>query len=254
MQNFEFKSWKSLAILIAICVTFLILVIQAFQYIPEENKNNKLVEQLVEENFNEENAIEDNNEETIETTNNEEEEENQEEPARTSHQSEKNWEFRDSSLDKYTNEEFTMPDPKRLVPPRGFEHRNTDLHNLESTIENSQDEDREEDSVKKLMEIQRKANEYKWQNDYANAIIQFESYLKLSQEQYQKLEAYDNLAILYAMKKNYEKAIYCAQQAYQIEASPEREFTLTKLYYKNGDVDKATKRINMIMQREFELK
>ena len=56
------------------------------------------------------------------------------------------------------------------------------------------------------------------------------------------------------MKKNYEKAIYCAQQAYQFEASPEREFLLTKLYYKSGDVDKATKRINMIMQREFELK
>lgn len=253
MQNFEFKSWKSLAILIAICVTFLILVIQAFQYIPEENKNNKSVEQLVEENYNEENAIEDNNEETIEATSNEEEE-NQEEPARTSNQREKNWEFRDSSLDRFTNKEFEISAPELPAPPQEIEHRNVDIPNLESINENTQDEDKQRVIFEKLMQLQSKANEYKWQKDYDNAIVQFESYLKLSQEQYQKLEAYDNLAILYAMKKNYEKAIYCAKQAYQIEASPEREFLLTKLYYKSGDVDKATKRINMIMQREFELK
>lgn len=252
MQNFEFKSWKSLAILIAICVTFLILVIQAFQYIPDESKNNELVEQLVEENFNEESAIEDNNDETIENTSNEEEP--QEEPTRTSHQSEKNWEFRDSSLDRFTNKEFEIPAPELPTPPQEFEHRNVDIPSLESINENSQEVDKQRETFEKLMQLQAKANEYKWQKDYDNAIIQFESYLKLSQEQYQKLEAYDNLAILYAMKKNYEKAIYCAQQAYQIEASPEREFILTKLYYKSGDVDKATKRINMIMQREFEIK
>ena len=258
MQHFEFKSWKSLAILIAICFTFLALVIQAFQYLPDEN-NIKSIEEISEENIEtsskediETNSEEDgcivNEEDSVQNNNKEEEEE--EEPQRDI----KKWSYRDRSLDKFSNDAIEEKSRSHHNIPKEpiVKHREVDIPELES-INNASEENQAIDDREKLFQSLRVAQEYKRQKDYKKAIEAYNQYLKLCKDPYQKLEAYDTLAILYAIDNDYENAIGCAEQAYKINASRDREFLLTKLYYKSGDVDRATKHINIILQRDFEI-
>ena len=51
--------------------------------------------------------------------------------------------------------------------------------------------------------------------------------------------------------KRYGTALSYAQKAYNTYPTSSREMLLARLYYKTGDLDKATKRMNNVLQRDF---
>ena len=67
------------------------------------------------------------------------------------------------------------------------------------------------------------------------------------------LFAVNNDEISDAIVKKYGSAMSYAQKAYNLSPSTNRELLLARLYYKTGDVDKATKRVNNILQRDFSI-
>ena len=243
MEKFEFKSWKSLAILTVICLVFIVFVIQAFQYIPQETTT---VENLV-------SSRED---ETVLVENSEVRHEDQaeaEEVGKKDSESIYSYEspeiVADRTLDEYTNDApRKMENDKLTTPPREESFKiKENVEPLEPLIDPSI-EKRE-----KYHQAEFRAHELIRESNYAGAIEQFMLALEYAETDYDKVNIYDKLALLYGVTKQYKKAIPYAQKAYQIEQTGKREIILTKLYYKSGEVEKATKRINLIMQRDFVL-
>ena len=97
------------------------------------------------------------------------------------------------------------------------------------------------------------ANEYRHNKDYVKAIEAYKAAAKRTEDVTTKAQCYENTAIVYAIVKRYGSAISYAQQAYNIAPSTSRELLLARLYYKTGEVDKATRRVNNILQRDFSI-
>ena len=51
----------------------------------------------------------------------------------------------------------------------------------------------------------------------------------------------------------YGSALSAAQRAYNLAPSSHREVLLARLYYKTGDIDKATSRVNNVLRRDFSI-
>jgi hypothetical protein len=59
------------------------------------------------------------------------------------------------------------------------------------------------------------------------------------------------MADVYGIVKRYGTALSYAQRAYNAAPTTSREMLIARLYYKTGEIDKATKRVNNILQRDF---
>ena len=63
--------------------------------------------------------------------------------------------------------------------------------------------------------------------------------------------SYEGIASIYAARHKYGSALSYATRAYNMSPSSSRELLLARLYYKTGDMEKATRRINNILHRDF---
>ena len=97
------------------------------------------------------------------------------------------------------------------------------------------------------------AEQYRNDKDYANAISAYKAAAEKAEDTEVKAMCYENTAMVYAIVKKYGSAMSYAQKAYNLSPSTNRELLLARLYYKTGDVDKATKRVNNILQRDFSI-
>lgn len=96
-----------------------------------------------------------------------------------------------------------------------------------------------------------KANNYRADKNYVKAIETYKAAAEQADDMTQKAQCYEQVASVYAIVKRYGSAMAYAQKAYNMSPSTSRELLLARLYYKTGDVDKATKRVNNILQRDF---
>ncbi len=98
-----------------------------------------------------------------------------------------------------------------------------------------------------------KADKYRADKDYVKAIETYKAAADRAEDTTTKAQCYENTATVYAIVKRYGSAMSYAQQAYNMAPSTSRELLLARLYYKTGDIDKATKRVNNILQRDFSI-
>ena len=98
-----------------------------------------------------------------------------------------------------------------------------------------------------------KADKYRADKDYVKAIETYKTAAERTDDVTIKAQCYENTATVYAIVKRYGSAMSYAQQAYNMAPSTSRELLLARLYYKTGEVDKATRRVNNILQRDFSI-
>ena len=95
------------------------------------------------------------------------------------------------------------------------------------------------------------AQKLKDEKQYVKALEEYKSILGKNIDSNTNARCYEEMAGIYSIVKRYGTALSYAQKAYSIAPSSNRELLIARLYYKTGDIDKATKKINNILQRDF---
>lgn len=95
------------------------------------------------------------------------------------------------------------------------------------------------------------AQKYKNDKQYVKAVEEYKAIVTQSNDVNVTARCYEEIADVYGIVKRYGTALSYAQKAYNLAPSSQREMQLARLYYKTGDIDKATKRVNNILQRDF---
>ncbi len=236
MNNYsEFNSKGSMIILALICTVFIVLVIRAFTYIPDNNSEN-----IVSRNASSQVNI---NEQTV--TN----------PIATE---EKNVDINAQQMEM--RKENLVQKENKLAAD--IKERQSELdRNLEELPQEVEMENISEDAAntnvpeltpeEKVMKIFVEAGKLKKEKQYVRAIEEFQKVSTATNDVDVIARSYEEIATVYAVVKRYGTALSYAQKAYNMSPSSSREMLLARLYYKTGDIDKATRRINNVLQRDF---
>lgn len=218
--------------LLLICLVFFILIIKAFEYIPMTDKD-AIVSRNNIENLNkpaEENAEEQQNNQNEQT----------EKPTL-------DVKLTPDFVDKQKNEVQT--DATKTTEPL---ENITDLP--EDTIATNNSEETKSIELtpeEKADKILLAAQKYKKDKQYVKALEEYQKIPTITNDTTTIARSYEEIATIYAIVKRYGTALSYAQKAYNMSPSSSREMLLARLYYKTGDIDKATKRINNVLQRDF---
>jgi len=223
----DFNSKKFLIMLIAVCVIFLIIVIKAFEYLPDQPKisNRARLEQINtlpadEEDNNASNQEEQNENVVVETK-----------------------KGLNITLPSYNE----APEFVEIEAPKG-ESADISADNNNEEKDNKPAELTKEEKIAKAMEAGKK---YKSNKQYVAALEEFNSVASLTNDKRIIADSYEEIASIYAVSKRYGTALSFAIKAYNMSPNSSREILLARLYYKTGDIEKATRRINNVLQRDF---
>lgn len=214
MENFDLGKAKLVGIIALILFIFVMVIANAYQYLPTENSDipdvNSEVSQPVD---NTDNTSDDSNNEDIAA----EEEENKQPEVKENRAVEQKVE------------------KAEITPLENISDNNND--SSDSTFENTFSE------AASLVE----------QKQLVQAIEKFQEAVNLAETTKQKADCYENISRVYALAKKYGTALSFAQKAYNMSPSTNREILLARLYYKTGSTDKATERMNYILRRDFSM-
>lgn len=216
MENFDLGKAKLVGIIALILFIFVMVIANAYQYLPTENSDipdvNSEVSQPVD---NTDNTSDDSNNEDIAA----EEEENTQPEVKENRAVEQKVE------------------KAEITPLENISDNNNDDDSSDSTFENTFSE------AASLVE----------QKQLVQAIEKYQEAVKLAETTKQKADCYENISRVYALAKKYGTALSFAQKAYNMSPSTNRETLLARLYYKTGSTDKATERMNYILRRDFSM-
>lgn len=227
MNKFDMQSAKFIGIIIGICFIFIMVIWNAFNYLPPKEDNNMATNQEI-------NLPTD--EEQKENTQNDEEVQNDED---------------DESVEVKADTQIRNFDSQKNA-------QEVELEPLEPIAENAKDENVTLDAdvqnhENPLDTALNNAKNYSREHKYASSISEYQKAISLTNDNSVKAQCYENIAKIYATSKRYGSALSAAQKAFNTEPSTSREVLLARLYYKTGDIDKATNRINNVLKRDFSL-
>ena len=226
----ESNSKKFLIMLLLICVVFLVVIIKAFEYIPVTD-NDALITRSNVENINK--PAQNSDEEQNENTDNTEK----------------------KALDINLTPDFVeKPKSENLK-------ENKDIEPLENISDLPKDEVEENSSneiktveltpEEKAEKVFITAQKYRKDRQFVKALEEYQKIPTITNDTATVARSYEEIATIYAIVKRYGTALSFAQKAYNMSPSSSREMLLARLYYKTGDIDKATRRINNVLQRDF---
>lgn len=221
MNNFDIKSAKYVSIVILICFIFVMVVWHAFRYLPSETPEGVNLPPAEEQQI-------DNNE----TASSAEEEAPQ--PEETRQERSEDWTPKVSTEPDITTETISGND-REVTPTEPLE---------------AIDED-EKPEVDSLTSALNNAQRYKDNKQYVKAISEYQKAISLTTDIKTKANCYEEISSIYAIAKRYGTALSFAQKAYNMVPTTAREILLARLYYKTGDADKATTRMNNVLRRDF---
>lgn len=226
MNNFDFESKKINIIIFVIFILFAMVIIKAFDYLPEnaDADRNADISKVMEQR---------NSKSVEQTQNSEEQPEAQEE--------------------QNNNQNGLNVDLSKDIAPKSVEKKQAE-EPLEVIQENIQESPAPVQNTNAVSELDMKfinAQKYKEEKQYVKAIEEYKSILEQSSEPQVTARCYEEIANIYGVVKRYGTALSYAQRAYNTYPTSAREMLLARLYYKTGDLDKATKRMNNVLQRDF---
>ena len=244
MEKFDFDSKKYVLLLVLVCLVFFILIVKAFDYLPESEENSVKRQNNI--------TIDENYNSPIQNNNYSEEQTEQ----KQLDQSSGTFVLNESTISN--NEESTTAlvkeNPKfdEIKAPAGV-----GLEPIEEA-ENASTASDDKKSVETEMTPQEKAelalmtgNKLKKMNDLKGALAEYQKVPELTKDKELVAESYEGIATLYAITKRYGTALNYASKAYNTAPNSSREMLLARLYYKTGDIDKATRRVNNVLHRDF---
>ena len=210
------NSKKFLILILIVCVAFLVLIINAFEYLP-----NKSGDEII-------------NRTNVEEIN------KAAEPVETEEAKEQPKEER-GTLNINLDQPTKVDEPEKLEPIAvdGDNAVAEDAKPVELTPEQKADE------------AFRAAKAYRHSKQYVKALEEYQKIPMITKDNDTIARSYEEIAFIYATVKRYGTALSFAQTAYNMSPSSSREVLLARLYYKTGDMDKATTRINNVLQRDF---
>ena len=226
----ESNSKKFLIMLLLICVVFLVVIIKAFEYIPVTDKDAVISRNNI-ENINkpasdsEETASENENAENVEK----------------------------KTLDINLTPDFVeKPKTEPLKEEKVVEplENITDLPK-DAVEANSEAKPLELTPEEKAEKVFITAQKYRKDRQFVKALEEYQKIPTITNDTATVARSYEEIATIYAIVKRYGTALSFAQKAYNMSPSSSREMLLARLYYKTGDIDKATRRINNVLQRDF---
>ncbi len=222
MDKFDIRSAKLIAIIGLILFIFIMVVANAYQYLPSENSDIPSVNNEI--NLP---ADEDNNSEDSDSVYDNEEENNTVEE--------------ENSRKRFSETRSSNDEPS---------YSNENLTPLENISDNNNDS-YESDSAKSFEEAFSEAKDLKNDKQLVKSISAFNDAVKVAETSKQKADCYEEIANIYAVAKKYGTALSFAQRAYNMSPSTSREILLARLYYKTGSADKASDRMNNVLRRDF---
>ena len=233
----ELKSKKSLGILILICVIFLILIIKAYSFLPDSKESSKNVYDS--ENSQVENVIQD-NESNTKDENEVENETIQKEQDEEDIRKEKERQILDE-IEKRKMEEI---ENERL------ENINTTEAGLKSN-ETTALEQKDLTIEEQYNEIFSEASKLYKEKQYVRALEEYQKAANMVTDKELQAKCYEQMSVIYATVKKYGTALAFAQKSFNAAPTTAREILLARLYYKTGNIDKATTRVNNVLKRDF---
>lgn len=231
MNNYEeFNSKKSLIIILVICVLFLVLIIKAYTYLPDSSENSRI-------------AAQNNIEQTDSSFQSSDEDaaESQEENYNKQEENSKNLKVSLPAPDKITEIEDQSEATKV----------ENELSSIETELPNTEEKQQELSPEEQAEQILIQGDKYKKDKQYVKALEEYNKISSITKDTYYVAKSYEEIATIYAIVKRYGTALSFAQKAYNMSPTSSREMLLARLYYKTGDIDKATQRINNVLRRDF---
>lgn len=220
MDKFNLESAKFVSIIIGICFIFIMVIWHAFDYLP---KNDTSISGAVD--IEQISKIEDttamNSEEKV-------------------------------VMEKKTTEPVIIQSPNKETPKQDVvveqQYKAEEIKPLEplETIDMS---DVTSEKSLQLKEFFDNAENYKRNNQLVSAVNEYQKALSVAEDAETKAQCYEEIALIYANIKRYGSALSAAQKAFNMSPSTPREVLLARLYYKTGDIDKASKRIDNVLKR-----
>lgn len=230
-NNSDFNTKKYIILMTVICVAFFIIVIKAFEYLPIKDENAIASRQ---------------NLENINTTRPTQEQIEQKDAVTRDDDKHKHVRI---DLMKTPKKENIEEKIEEIQAPEGVDYEETEVSKDKS-------KNKSEKSVELSSEDKAKLALYNGQSKFINkqyteALQEFQSAVQLTNDSNITASAYEGISHVYAANKKYGTALTFATKAYSLSPSSSREMLLARLYYKTGDIEKATKRVNNILHRDF---
>lgn len=222
MNNLDLSSKRFLIILIIILLLFFMIIVVAFDFLNKHADEDSFTQQ---DNYSETIGFSEKQEPVQESRNDVPEEE-------THHVS---FETTPEEQNENYNNRTSTVEENGIVPINESENKE------DSTLSVTQN------SEMLFAEAQKLKNE----KQYVKALEEYKSILDKNINNETNAKCYEEMANIYAVVKRYGSALSYAQKAYSTSPSSARELLIARIYYKTGDVDKATKKINNILQRDF---
>ena len=217
-NDFNFRAKRTILIMLFMCAVLFFVIVKAFDFLPQENNNTAVPQQKMADTQKVENIPE---EET--------------EPLQEKRKTLNINLPQTADLDK-TSEITNIP------PTEDFEEIKDDSATQKEPIQTK------EEQINQLFTEAAKAKAAK---EYTNALNKYQEILSLVEDVDAKAKCYEGIATIYAIGKKYGSALSFAQKAYNLSPTSSREILLARIYYKTGDINKATTRINNVLQRDF---
>ena len=226
-KNTVFNSKKYIVLLIIICLIFFILVMRAFEYLPQTDKD----------------AISSReNLERINTPGNGDEVVVSEEDVSITPEKKK------EELNIVLNTDDVDSDFEVIDAPPGT---NVEIKKENISVSENDKKKTELTEEETALRILISADRLKNQKEYSKALEEYQKVIDMTISSEITASGYEGIAKIYAINKRYGTALSMAIKSFNLSPSSEREFLLAKLYYKTGDTYKASQRVNNILKRDF---
>lgn len=228
MNKFDLHSAKFICIILGICFIFVMVIWHAYSYLPEKD--------LVNIGYGQEIKLPQDNEPNEEEMTEVEEESNDENVNNNDE------EVKFDSNRK--NNEKAISEKSNVLKPEPLESISEDGSALENNANPVK-------TVSSLEQVLENAKNYQHEHKYTAAVSEYQKAISLTSDTEEKALCYENIAKIYATTKRYGTALSFAQKSFNTKPNTAREVLLARLYYKTGDLDKATNRINNVLTRDF---
>lgn len=215
MNKFNMESAKFLSIIIGICFVFIMVIWHAFSYLPDTDSNKNIAD--VSSNISEKKEV------VIETSS-----------------LKSNSEVLNQEVGE--RKEFEVVNVVKSAEKKNLEPLETIYEDTPEKIVKN------DNSIEKAFV---KAQELRSNNQYVEALSEYQNIISTTDDVKIKAQAYEEIALMYAVLKRYGSALAAAQKSYNLVPTSSREVLLARLYYKTGDIDKATTRVNNVLRRDF---
>ena len=229
-NNLDINSKKFLIILVVMILAFVLLIIKAFDIMGKANED-PLRPQV---NMSEVGELGDDNQAT------------------DGQQNENNTANINTDVEHHVS--FVEEEQQKESQPAETTNTQTITEPLAPINENNNVEESKPTSLTKAQETELMfldAQKLKDEKQYVKALEEYKSILEKNIDSNTNARCYEEMAGIYSIVKRYGTALSYAQKAYSIAPSSNRELLIARLYYKTGYIDKATKKIDNILQRDF---